>query len=82
MHRGGTEAREAPPRTRPRFLTAAAFANALHKAGVIDGPDRITRIVIDVRPGHEVVLHVRYVGDTRLLEVTDLLAGAEVVTGE
>jgi hypothetical protein len=60
-------------------VTAHAFTEALHKAGIVGDPDTITRIVIDVRPDSFVEIHVRYVGDTRLLEVTDILAGAEVV---
>lgn len=62
-------------------LTAPVFAKALEDAGIIKDRHRITRIVIDVDPSDAVKIHVTYIGDDRLLEVTQLLAGAEVHCG-
>ena len=61
-------------------LTSDRFAAALVEAGILyaDDPLRIRRIVIDAQAGHVVVMHVEYLGDTRLLDVVRGLDGIEV----
>lgn len=62
----------------PRPLSADVFHDALVAAGVIRGGEDITRIVIDVKVGELVVIHVERFGDTRLLDVVRTLDGVEV----
>jgi hypothetical protein len=63
---------------RPRFIAAEAFARALADVGIIQDPERIARIVIDVQAGCAVVMHVQHLGDERLLKVAQSLEGIEV----
>lgn len=62
-------------------VTSESIFKALIAAGVIDEGERITRIVIDVQVRNVPVLHIRRLGDSRLLEVVETLAGIEVHDG-
>jgi myo-inositol-1-phosphate synthase len=55
--------------------------DALVAAGILTDAHRISRIVIDLQPGMVPVLHVRYFGDERLLDVVETLDGTEVKDG-
>lgn len=62
----------------PRIM-ADEFARALVDAGVIEDLGAIHRVVIDARAGQPVALHVEYLGDLRLLDVAEPLAGVQVI---
>jgi hypothetical protein len=63
---------------RPRVIGGEAFAKALADAGIIRDLDKVSRVVIDARAGHVVVLYVERYGDERLLKVAQSLDGIEV----
>jgi hypothetical protein len=57
------------------------FAKALEEAGVVSDLDGIERIVIDVRPDDVIRVHVQRIGDWRVIDLAEMLAGAEVISG-
>lgn len=62
------------PGDRPRVVLSNAFARALADAGVIhDDLDRIHRIVIVVQSGQPVAIYTEHIGDTRLVDLAELL---------
>jgi hypothetical protein len=63
--------------TRP-VLTPQEFGEALAAAGIFTTEELndITRLVIDVRPGCLVTMHIQRVGDERLLDIATILHGA------
>jgi hypothetical protein len=66
------------PRVFTRRLTSLAFGEALVAAGIVQDLHLIRRIVIDVKAGDVVVMHVERFGDTRLLDVVRGLDGIEI----
>lgn len=55
-------------------ITANPFVEALVKAGIIDDPSMVTRVIIDVRPTQMVVVHVERIGDESLVDTVPALA--------
>ena len=60
----------------PSVLTTEEFAKALEAAGVISDLDTTQRIIIDLKPGHLVTIHVQRDGDKRLIDLASMLTGA------
>jgi hypothetical protein len=52
-------------------------------AGVVGGDiDKVARVVIDIRAGHAVVVHVERFADERLIDVVRALEGIQINTVE
>jgi hypothetical protein len=51
----------------------------LERAGVISDASQVSRVVIDVPRAGFVTVHIQLVGDKKLLEVTRLLSGVELI---
>lgn len=55
--------------------------DALVAAGILSNKERCSRVVIDLQAGQVAVIHARYFGDDRLLDVVHSLDGVEVRDG-
>lgn len=64
------------------IVLSDAVMKRMQEAGVIQDIGMLQRVVIDLQCGHIPVIHVRQVGDDRLLDVVETLDGAKVVTGD
>jgi hypothetical protein len=63
--------------TTPKLVSGPQFAKALEAAGIISDLDSIERVIIDIRSGDLVRVHVQHAGDERLLSVAGMLAEPE-----
>ena len=54
------------------------FVQALKAAGLIASDVMVQRVIIDAEVDNFVRMHVQYVGDKKLLELTPLLARMEI----
>jgi hypothetical protein len=61
------------------MLTGEQMLRSMVEAGVI-GSD-VRRVVIDVQPGHVVMMYVERFADQSLLRVTSSLEGAQISYG-
>lgn len=62
-----------------RLISGREFIDALKAAGLLGNNESlITRVVIDARLNHVVVVHVERYGDERLLHVAQTLDGVKI----
>lgn len=61
-----------------RWLDSKRMFAALRDAGLLPEHDSVQRVVIDIRVGDAVVVHVQRVADERLLSVVPTLDGMEI----
>ncbi len=57
-------------------ISGIHFAEALEKAGIISDLNTIARVIIDIKAGDVIRLHVERIGDQRLLDTVPELRQA------
>jgi hypothetical protein len=63
---------------RPMRMHGRKMLDALREAGIIRDADYVYRVVIDITIDKAVIMYVERYGDTRLLDLTHALDGAEI----
>jgi hypothetical protein len=67
-----------PEPGRPMRMHGRKMLEVLTEAGIIRGGDYVYRVVIDITIDKAVIMYVERFGDTRLLDLTHVLDGAEI----